>query len=1153
MGFTDSYRLFLGWLRRERSRHLAALALHGLVRFLAVAGLGWLLAITLGLLPLPAVPLLGAALAVTLASLVGNLALPLLRAPGLRGFARRVDRAFPELKDRTINALELGGQMAEVSGSESSRGDSPGRESSGSKLPDLNFEPAFVAALVEDARRRTGVLAVSPALAPRGRARWAGTLGAVVAVTAALLIVSPDRFGASARRLLHPSQGRPAFGLRVLPGDVTVRPGEDVPITVLVRGTTAAARLQIRGDYEAWRGSAMEAHPGAPGDSGWARLGATLAGVQRNMSYRVEVDGHRSPVYNIRLQEPLSVLSFRKRLEFPAYSGLPSQEINSATGELDALKGTRATLEIETSGDVAAAFLVRGAVRTALEPVDHHHFRARLPLMESGEYRVRLEEKGGLAVEAGPYALNVVPDEAPRVTIEEPRTSGYFETDLHLPVAARAADDFGLSRAELVVEGPEGRHTRVNLPLAAAARQADLALDWDASPLNLGPGEGVTLWVEVRDNDAVSGPRSARSETRAFRMPTLAEMFKQADEETREHIDDLAEVKQQQQDLKNKLEEATRSLKQADGMSWEKKKELESTVARQKELLDKITKTSEEIHESLDKMEERNTSREELQRKMEELRELMKQMDGEDLRKMLAKMQEALKKANPEDVKRQLENMKMSEQDLVAAIERTIQALKQMQKVAQLNAAAKQAEEIAKKQKAVADQQEKTEQRQQQGNSEEKQQAAQDLKSLSEKQGDLKKQTEELAKTLEGLKKELQEQSRPAANKIDQARKEMQDNARPQMEQAQQQMSQTSQMPPSGQSQKAGAKRKPSRAAQESMQQAAQSLQQAQKQMEQDSNEELAARVRAAAHDLVGISGRQEEVAGGAETPSELARQQQSLVDGTAQVADQLHRAEEQFGPLPPAIGKGIGDALGRMKNSRDAFEKGNSFAGRAQGQEAISSVNRTVLGMLDAAKSMCSGGKSGGGKPKPGPQQQMSGLSQMQQQVNRGTEQMLQMSRGGRQKVQQGDRPGESSQEMASRLAAEQEAVRKGLEDVMREEMQQKRLLGDLSDVADKMKKISEDLANNRTSEETVDMEKKILSRMLDAQRSINRRERDPQRWSRPGGNVARVAPGALPQGLLQRTQRAGADLLRDRKDPVPRAFLPAVEQYFRSLPTPR
>lgn len=1142
MGFQDNYRTFVGWLKRERTRHMGALFLFGTVRALAVAALVWFGAILLGVLPLPARPILYTAVLGTAAAVVFALILPLLRAPGLKGFARLVDRAFPDLKDRTINSLELGGKLVDGA-------------------PTPTFEPVFVEALVRDTRGRVESLDVGARLRPQGLGRWAGGLAGTVGALVALLLLWPHGFGASARRLLHPSLAALPFGLRVTPGDVTLKPGEDVQVSAEVRGAKSHPRLLIRGDYEAWRESALEQSP-AP-TTGWQGYAARLAAVQRNMSYQVEVDGHRSPVYNVRIKEPLAVLSFRKRVIFPAYSSLPTQDVSSATGELDGLKGARAEITIETSGDVARAVILRGAQALQLERLDAHHFRAGLDLNEPGEYKVRLQEGAGTSVEAGPFPINVLPDARPTVTLNEPDRSGFFPSDLHLSVSADAADDYGIARAELVYQTPSTDPRRVSLNMAPGARQAQLALDWDASSLNPGPGESVTLWVEVRDNDAVSGSKMARSETRVFRVPSISEMFKANEAQNEENIQDLSRVSEQQKEVQSKMEQAARSMQRNESsMSWEKRKEAESAVSRQKAMLEKIQKTAEQINESLDKMEQQNLMKDEVLRKMEELRELIKQLDSPELREMLKKMEEALQKANPEEVKRAMENMKFSQQDLLATVERTLEALKQLQKTQKLNAAAKLAEEIAKQQKSLADQLEKNAQDQ------DSKQNAQQSREQAQKQADLKEQTKQLAKDVDQLKKEIAEQSRPAANKMDEAQKEMEQNAEKEMEQAQQEQQDDQEPPPSeqqaGQQAKSSKPQKNSKqphakAAHESMSRAAQQLRSAQQMMEQDSNEELAKKVRQAARDLVGVSGKQAELNHGPETPGgDMAREQQSLVDGMNQVVSQLQKAEQTYGPLPPSLMRSLGEAMRSMQGSKDLFEKGNTFAGRSLGEQAQAGVSKTVVSMLDAASSMCQNGGSGqGAGKKPGPSQRMSGLSQAQGEINRTTEQMMkqgtQRQQGGKPQQKSGG-VGPGGQEMTpSQLAAQQDAVRQGIQDLAREQAQKKTMLGNLNDLADQMKKVADDMANNKVTGETVDMEHKILSRMLDAQRSINRRDKDPERWSRPGEAVARRAPGALPAGLTDKKQRTGLDLLRERRDPVPQPYQPAVEQYFRNLPSGR
>ncbi len=1181
------YIAFLNWLARERARLLGArIGLAGL-RTLAVLAAIAFGAVLLGTLPIPAEGLRWAAMAVAAAGVAALFLWPLLFLPGTRGFARMVDQAFPELKDAVINTLELGARPAERA-----------------RLD--GHDPAFVQALVADTHRRVENLEIGSRVRPRGAWRWAGVLGGSAALTALLLVVTPGWFGASARRLLNPREGVIPFGLLVTPGDLTVAPGEDVQIDARVRGAKGSPKLWVRGDYEAWH-EATWAEPARAMEAGWASWKGRLASLQRATRYRVEADGHRSGEFSIRLREPVAVLSFDKRVEAPSYSGSPVRESRSATGELDGLRGSRATLRLETSGELRAVSL-DGVLTGALEREDAHHYRIRVALTAPGDYRVRLTGADGQVVDAGPYPVSVAADELPHVTLLQPARDAMLPPHQHVAVTAMAGDDFGLSKAELVVQPAEGVALRIAFPLVAGSREAGLALEWDASPLNLEPGQTATLWVEVRDNDGVGGPKLARSESRTLRVATLAEMFKQNETELSDKQEDLAQAAREQRELKTQLEEAAKAMRQSASMSWEQKKELESTLKRQQELARKISDVSEQVSRSMDKMEQQNQSREEVLRKMEELRNLMKELDSEALRKAMEKMQEALKQADPEQVKQAMQNLKVNEQDMLTALERTIQELKQLQKAEQLNAATKLAEELARQQKELADQIEKAAKRdegqkgkdnkenkdskdakgkQDPRDSKDSKSAQQDPKSgdkqdgqdpktaqnegnpqksesaqMAQQQQELKQKADQLAKQVEQLQKDLAQQSPKAGEKLQQAQKEMQQNASPQMDQSSQSLQKqedpqdAQQQPQESKSSMAGAK-KHSRQAQQSMEKAASGMRAAQQMMQQDTDEELAKRVREAAQDLVGISGKQQTVNDATQPPVDLARQQQSLLDGTTKVVEKLQKAQDEFGPLPPDIGRGLGQTLHRMQGSRDLFETGNPHGGRAFGGEALLNLNKTILGMLDAAGSMCNKGGSGkGAGKKPGPQQQMSGLSQQQQNLNRATQQM--MRNGGVPRQQQGGSQGQPSPQgpmsQASQLAAQQEAVRRGLEDLLKQQGDQRRLLGDISDVSDKMKRIAEDLANNRANEQTVDMQQKILSRMLDAQRSINRRDREPQRWSSPGQEFpSRQGPRALGESLTRKSQRNGLDLLRDRRETVPRAYLPAVERYFQSLPSSR
>jgi hypothetical protein len=136
-------------------------------------------------------------------------------------------------------------------------------------------------------------------------------------------------------------------------------------------------------------------------------------------------------------------------------------------------------------------------------------------------------------------------------------------------------------------------------------------------------------------------------------------------------------------------------------------------------------------------------------------------------------------------------------------------------------------------------------------------------------------------------------------------------------------------------------------------------------------------------------------------------------------------------------------------------------------------------------------------------------------------------------------------------RLAAEQQAIREGLEQALENAKPEDRLLGRLEATKDEMKQVEEQLRRGDLDGDTVARQEKILSRMLDAQRSLNRRDFDDDRESRSGRDLARTAPTDLRAALLEREARARYDLLRAQAEKYPGEYRALVESYLRRLGT--
>ena len=114
--------------------------------------------------------------------------------------------------------------------------------------------------------------------------------------------------------------------------------------------------------------------------------------------------------------------------------------------------------------------------------------------------------------------------------------------DARVHVEWSASDDFGLGDLTLVVKPPAGEEERRPLRSLAPARRDSGAFELDLAPLRLAEGEKLLYWLEVRDNDTVSGPKRAASATRAVKIYSEAEHHQRLLAEARRHWEEMVRL-----------------------------------------------------------------------------------------------------------------------------------------------------------------------------------------------------------------------------------------------------------------------------------------------------------------------------------------------------------------------------------------------------------------------------------------------------------------------------------------------------------------------------------------------------------------------------------------------------------------------------------
>lgn len=1095
-------------LRRYLEHHHGAVRRGVIVRHAVRALAGCSAALAVAVVAGAVLPLAPAGAVVRLA-LLGLAALAALvwaavatarRAPRFVRYLDQIEERFPEVRSWLRNAMELADGVP--------RGTSP------------ELGQALEA---ETVRRMERVPLESLAV----RVRPARPLGATAAALALILaagLLGPSAVRRSWATLFDPAAAAPPVRLAVEPGSVRITPGASLAVRARVWGTTRPPRL-LRGA----RSSPAAVSEGA--DASGARTWRfDLVQLTRAEDYRVRVAAVESPTYHIALDGTPAPLAFDLEIRAPAYARLPVQRGSSTRGDLSALRGSTARVTVTFDRDLDALdAALPGGRRAAFRADSPRRWSGEIPVRESGTWSLHARAAAGEG--RFPYTVQALADAPPLLAVRVPEGDVDLPAGQQVPVQVLGQDDLGLTELALEFRKDPAAPWRA-VPLAAfdaRPREAEVATRWDASELGMLPGETASFRFVLYDDNAIGGRGRAVSPVFELRFPSLAELYQRTDEAQRGVQSTLEQAAERVQELQKSLErlerqQAVRSVPPS-APAFERSEEMRSALERQQELSRQIDEASRTLRESVEQAAERKAFDQELMRKMREMSELLQQIQTPELRRAMERMQQALRDLDRRALEQNLSEWRERNQELLENLERSIELLKRLREEEQLASLAERAEELKRQQDELNADHERSGERP--GNSAED---SREREARASRQERAAQQSEQLAADVKEMAKQLESPDERAA--MEQAAGEIGEEAAGEQERS----AESARERQDSQASRSG------RAASQSLERGAQRMAAMADQRRKEREGADLAAVRRAAQDLVALERANASNLDSTAPPAQRADRQTDLAEGVARVADSLGTLAQRTPFLSPSVSENLGRALEGMQGSGRDLAAGNRQRGEESGRSAGRALNEVVLELRQTEDAMCSapGGESQGRKPSPS--QRMGELSQQQSALNQETRSLAR--RLSEQMMQTLGSP-----EELQRLAAEQARIRQQLEQLQRDDETENRLLGRLDQAAREMKEVEEALRAGGSSPELEEKQQRILSRMLDAQRSVHRRDFDPQRESRPGEDIARRSPADLPPELLRESDRLRLGLLKAEADRYPAQYRAFIESYLRAL----
>lgn len=841
----------------------------------------------------------------------------------------------------------------------------------------------------------------------------------------------------------------------------------------------------------------------------------TMEKLQYDKEFQFEAAGFFSKTYEIDVVDRPDLKSFDISLQYPQYLGRKNERLTN-TGNLQVPEGTIVTWMFNTLATDSIAVRFYGADSLYLVPKENENlFSLERRLVQSTDYEISMYNEYGKNKDAVKYRVFVEKDDYPEISVEQ-----YQDTTLYSFIAFRGTimDDYGVSRLQLSyrMANEDAKFTSVPISISAQPNQR-FYYQWDFDSLLYEEGASLEYFLRVWDNDGVNGAKSSKTSTYTFRIPGKEEINEEMDRLAEQSQNNVNRTLKKAQELEKKLEDAEERLKAKPEVSWQDEQLLKDILQKREELSEELKKLQEEYKESLEKMNrfDKNESKQ-LREKAEQIKKLLDELLDEETKKLYEELEKLLKEQQDTDQMREkLSQLNKREKNLEKELERAFELLKRWKLEQKIEENLKELESQRKAQEELA---EKTDE------------------SKNESKEDLIKEQEELQEKFEGLQEKIediqemnQELSRPESlpdtkeeqEEVEKAQEESKEN----LEKNQQKQS--------------GEKQK--KAAQE-MKKMEAKMQQMQSSMEMETMMENIDDLRAIMHNLIKLSFDQEELIDEFRAVQQsdprfidLGQDQLKIRDDARIVEDSLLSLAKRVFQIESFVTREVGDMNNHLDRGMDGIRERKKQDAVIAQQFAMTSMNNLALLLDDVLEQMQNAMADAMGKGEPGKSQPMPSLGDQQEQLNQQIEDLKNKGSQGR----------ELSEELA-KLAAEQERLRNAFEE-MQKLIEQEQGNKPGQGIPEKMEETEMDLVNKQITQETIDRQREILTRLLEAEDALRERDKDEERKGETAKEYERLRPKAFEEYFKMKEQEI--ELLRTVPPKLFPYYKKEVSEYFKRL----
>ncbi len=780
--------------------------------------------------------------------------------------------------------------------------------------------------------------------------------------------------------------------------------------------------------------------------------------ISSDISFSFSAGGYKSLSYIIKAIPQPKVIHLKTTIRPPKHTG---QDIRQkiSTGDLIVPEGSNISWEITLQNTDECLFIVNKSI---IGRTTKNKMEINKQIYNSSRYLII--SKNANLTDTLAYFIKVINDKPAEISIKKVQDSTYH----NFVFEGNIKDDYGTTKLNFICENDSNIIVKsINIPIDNAVEQ-NIFFSYDFKDLNLNSGQEVYFYFKVWDNDYVNGPKPTKSQTFQYKKPSTEELIEKKDLGNQETKKSFEKSILMSKKIEAEIKKLNKKILEKQNLGWEEKQNIKDILKKQRELEQQIKNTQNKNKNNLNNQKELNSN---VIKKQEELEKLIDSILNKETKKILEEMKKIIDNPKKEKLKELLEKLDEENNNIETELERELELFKQIEFEQKTEEILNQIQKIKEDQKNLL---KKTDNKKQ------------NKSDLENKQEKIKKQTEKMNSELDKLK----EKNNDLENK-----KNIPDTKNNQ-EEIQQHMQES----------KSSLQKNQNKKSSKSQKKALEKLEDLKKQIESiQTNNNIQAiedmeMLRGILENLITLSFEQEKLMIKTSRTSnnssefiKIAQNQNKLNDDSKIIKDSLIALSKRVVQIKAIINQEISSINNQMKKTKYELEKRASKKAAERQQFVMTSANNLALMLSEILEQMQKDldMSSNCDKPKncnkPNPNCNKPSMSQIREAQKKINKKMQKQGKKGK---------GEKTSKELIELARKQEEIRNQLLE-LRNDIGENGKKGEIDRVIENMENNEQDIINDQITQETLDRQEEILTRLLDAESAKREQDQDINRLS--------------------------------------------------------